>query len=132
MKTLFYFFCLVLLAFIFLVIIPGYKSACIYAGRAACMQNLNQISGKIESAFLDGRSPEEIFSEDGSLKLELPLYKGKPVSCKFGGQYRVSSNSERLVFCTFHGDLDQKIPGKLDPEYSPLYWLKLWLIGIFK
>jgi hypothetical protein len=118
--------------FVFLIIIPGYKSASIQAAKSECQHNQNQIAGKIELAILEGKPETEIFSPDGSLMLDLPLRDGKPVACKYGGKYMISPAPERIVFCTFHGDLENRIPGQLDPGYNSFYWLKLWITGILK
>lgn len=119
-----------LMAFIFIVIVPGYKSGVIHANQRICHNNLQIISGKIEMARLDGISDTEFILNDGQIKITA-LTKD-PLQCPFAGKYLLATGSQALIYCSFHGDTDKTIPGNLDPDYSALYWLTLWLKGIFR
>lgn len=116
-------------AFIFIVIVPGYKSGVIHANQRICHNNLQIISGKIEMARLDGFSDADLIQEDGQIKMI--ALTGDTLQCPFSGKYLLATGSQTLVYCSFHGDSEKTIPGNLDPDYSALYWLTLWLKGIF-
>ncbi len=120
---------LAIVAFLFIAIVPGYKSAVIQARQRVCFNNLQIISGKIEMAKLDGFSEAEFFQDNGEIKM--PAGNDAKLKCPFDGKYLLATAPQNLIYCSFHGDPEKLVPGKLDPDYSAVYWLTLWLKGIF-
>lgn len=123
---------LIIFAFIFVVIVPGYKSASLKAAKRYCHSNITQITANIEMAYLDGQDQKDLSNSDGEIKSSFLNGKNGTFSCPFSGKYMISSGADSYVFCTFHGNTENKVKGREDPGYSSFFWLKRWLDGILK
>lgn len=109
--------------------ILGYGSAAIRARQKLCFINQREIQDAVSFFDLDAKSPnDEMKGLDLGRLVKGKYLKVLPV-CPFQGDYLLSKASEgKTTFCTFHGSEDQKIPGKLDPGYGLLYWIKDWVV----
>ncbi|MBI3037490.1 hypothetical protein HYY75_00365 [bacterium] len=115
----------------------GYKSAALYASRAACYSNIRQIRGELEMLYMDASGTPTWIGSDGKFDFKCLHSRGelKPTLCRFNGLYEggLITSDTVFVFCTFHGDIDEnRVPGQLDPGYSSVYWLWAWFRGIFR
>jgi hypothetical protein len=128
-----------------LLIIPqfviSYKSAVIQARRAACFSMSSSIQEAVDSCLIED---EKDLSMIEPLDLNALAAKGKLkriYKCPVSGEYRVrmikpdpqatDQEAEYLVYCTFHGEKNQTIPGKTDPGYSWFHWFMEFLRSIF-
>ncbi|HAE41147.1 MAG TPA: hypothetical protein DCG57_21305 [Candidatus Riflebacteria bacterium] len=86
------------------------------------------VEAQVELAIVYGMALSDMTTAEGGIDFAALSLHGKPPECPCQGSFRLAvSASETYVYCTFHGDPAERQPGTIDPGYSSLRWLMLWL-----
>lgn len=114
-------------------LILGYASAAMRARQKTCFTAQAALENAVELYNLEAKTPEEMMNQlDARSLLDRKFVPLLPI-CPFNGQFRGTLASNVMdVSCSFHGNLDQTIPGRIDPGYGLLYWLNDWFHTISK
>lgn len=104
----------------------GYKSAALRAGIARCHLNIQSIEESY--ALADAKKKKEMLGANGELNIKAFDLPENLTICPMSGIYKIENiHGEEICICTFHGDRDGKIPGKIDPDHSIFYWIFAWI-----
>lgn len=100
------------------------RNAITHAWRKACLVQMRKIQSAQDVAVqgLPREAPQHLGLDLAYLR-HTGYLKGD-VSCQASGTFALNIASPTpVVFCSFHGNEDHQIPGRINPGYSLGYWL---------